>query len=280
MGVTILENEPFHPGFDRMPQQTRSVMPKESDELLINPGMGFQTYQRFNGDPTERRNFWNDDGPVCYKAFTGIVHNNNYPDTSTAYLRWFWERLEPKQGKVRWEIIDRALDEAEKRGQQLHMRIMSHDQTGLLPAWYIEKGRLIEFDGPGRNGRRACIPDYADPFFRSSVEKLVSAAGRRYNLDLQVLGGPGLGYRRDPGRGPAVACIADHGQELRHPGQVARQGVRVPEAAGLSLRRPRDHLAVDAAQAWAFVPAGTGLAQPRRGSVLRRLPPAPAAGQW
>jgi len=181
MGITILENELFHEGFDRMPQRTRSVMPRESDELLINPGMGFQTYQRFNGDPTEKRNFWNDDGPVRYKAFTGIVHNNNYPDTSTAYLRWYWERLEPEQGRYRWEIIDSALAEAEKRGQQLHMRIMSHDQTGLLPAWYLEKGRLLEFDGPGREGRRPCIPDYADPLFRRSMERLVGKAGRRYN---------------------------------------------------------------------------------------------------
>ncbi len=195
MGLTILENEPFHPGFDRMPQETRSVMPGVSDELLINPGMGFETYQRFNGDPTEKRNYWNDDGPTTYSATPKSFGNRNYPDTSLAYVRWFWERLEPEKGKVRWEIIDNALAEAEKRGQQLHMRIMSHDHTGLLPKWYLKKGRLIEFDGPGRDGRRACIPDYADPLFRSSVEKLVSAAGRRYNghpnlfaIDIGTLG--------------------------------------------------------------------------------------------
>ena len=28
-----------------------SVRPEESDELLLNPGKGLATYQRFNGDP-------------------------------------------------------------------------------------------------------------------------------------------------------------------------------------------------------------------------------------
>lgn len=181
MGITILTAEPYHPGFDRVPQRTRSVMPAESDELLINPGMGFQTYQRFNGDATEKRNTWNDDGPTRYNAFTGNLHNRNYPDTSTAYLRWYWARLEPERGRYRWEIIDAALAEAAKRGQQLHMRLMPHDHTGLLPEWYLKKGRVIHFGEPKAGGKRPCIPDYADPLFRQSMEKLVSEAGRRYN---------------------------------------------------------------------------------------------------
>lgn len=181
MGITILKNEKYHEGFDRMPQQTRSVMPAESDELLVNPGMGFQTYQRFNGDPTEKRNYWNDDGPTSYSLTPDSLWNRNYPDTSMAYVRWFWERLEREQGNVRWEIIDNALAEAAKRGQQLHMRIMSHDHAGLLPEWYLKKGRTISFGEPRPDGKRPCIPDYSDPLFRRSVEKLVGEAGRRYN---------------------------------------------------------------------------------------------------
>lgn len=181
MGITILPHEPYHAGFDRMPQRTRSVMPAESDELLINPGMGFQTYQRFNGDPTENRNVWNDDGPTRYRSLAGARHNRNYPDTSTAYLRWYWARLEPEQGRYRWEVIDNAIAEAVRRGQQLHMRMMPHDSTGLLPTWYLKKGRIIPFGEPKADGTRPCIPDYADPLFRVAMEKLVGEAGRRYN---------------------------------------------------------------------------------------------------
>ena len=31
-------------------QNTMKVYPTESDELLLNPGIGFTTFQRFNGD--------------------------------------------------------------------------------------------------------------------------------------------------------------------------------------------------------------------------------------
>ena len=195
MGITILENEPFHAGFDRMPQHLRSVLPGVSDELLINPGMGFETYQRFNGDPTETRNYWDDDGPTCYTATPKIFRNCDYPDTSVAYIRWYWARLEPEQGRYCWEIIDNALAEAARRGQQLHMRIMPHDHTGLLPDWYLRKGRTIEFGTPGEDGRQPCVPDYADPLFRSATESLVAEAGRRYNghpnlfaIDIGTLG--------------------------------------------------------------------------------------------
>lgn len=181
MGITILENERYHEGFERMPQRTRSVMPAESDELLINPGMGFQTYQRFNGDETEKRNFWNDDGPTRYGTLKGSLHNHNYPDTAVAYLRWYWARLEPERGRHRWAVIDNALAEAAKRGQQLHMRLMPHDSTGLLPEWYLQAGRTIPFGDPRPDGRRPCIPDYADPLFRRATEQLVGEAGRRYN---------------------------------------------------------------------------------------------------
>ena len=93
------------------------IRPEDNGEALVNPGMGFATYQRFNGDPTEKDNRWNDDGPTEYAPSPGHTRNQDYPDTSVAYLRWYWARLEPEPQQYRWDIIDRALDEAAARGQ-------------------------------------------------------------------------------------------------------------------------------------------------------------------
>ena len=168
------------------------IQPERSDEILINPGMGFETYERFNGDATETRNYWHDDGPVEYSEFNGSVKNEGHPDTSIAYFRWYWARLEPEEGKIAWDIIDRAIGQARKRGQQLHLRLMPHDQFGLLPAWYVKKGRLIWYKIDGKD---YCIPDYNDPLFHDSMEKLVSQAGERYDghpllyaMDIGTLG--------------------------------------------------------------------------------------------
>jgi hypothetical protein len=152
---------------------------RESDELLTNPGMGFCTAQRFNGDPTEKENRWNDDGPTEYLPFRGSLHNEDFPDTSVAYLRWYWARLEPQRGEYRWDVIDRALAEAGKRGQQLHIRVMPHDKTGIVPQWYKRQGRVIEFTLD--DGRRSCVPDYFDPLFRESTRRLVGQLGERYD---------------------------------------------------------------------------------------------------
>lgn len=155
------------------------AQPEVSDELLINPMMGFETYQRFNGDDTEKDNFWDDDGPTQYTEFSGKLSNDDFPDTSVAYLRWYWERLEPEKGAYRWDIIDRALEQAEKRGQELHIRVMPHDATGIVPEWYKKEGKIIEFDM--KNGKKSCVPDYSDPLFQASTEKLISLLGERYN---------------------------------------------------------------------------------------------------
>jgi hypothetical protein len=161
------------------------VRPRESDEILINPAMGFQTYQRFNGDPIEKKDFWNDDGPTSYSADPPSLKNEDFPDASVAYLRWYWYAIEPEEGRYRWDIIDRALETAKRRGQQLHIRVMPHDHLANLPAWYVQKGRVFRCKLKSAD----CVfPDYDDPLFRSATEKLVSALGARYD------GHPGMAF--------------------------------------------------------------------------------------
>src|SRR5512134_80483 len=84
-------------------QETMTVRPKEIDDVLINPGIGFMTFQRFNGDKLNEGQKWTEGYPIAYQAFDGNLQNENHPMTSLAYFRVYWKFIEPNQGEYRWE---------------------------------------------------------------------------------------------------------------------------------------------------------------------------------
>src|SRR3954463_8151003 len=86
------------------------VRPVEIHDLLVNPGMGIQTFQRFNGDPINPGTRWSEVGPEGKLKAAGA--KPDFPDSSVAYIRWFWSQIEPSAGQYRWDIIDTALDAA------------------------------------------------------------------------------------------------------------------------------------------------------------------------
>src|ERR1017187_8060024 len=91
--------------------QTVVVHPKLIHDVLVNPRMGIQTVQGFNGDAMNSALKWSEEGPTAPLASAGAV---NFPASTIAYCRWFWETLEPEQGRVRWDIIENALAEAHR----------------------------------------------------------------------------------------------------------------------------------------------------------------------
>ena len=93
------------------------VRPKEIDDVLTNPGIGFMTFQRFNGDALNAGLKWTEGFPIAYQDFKGSLENRNHPDTSIAYFRVYWRYLEPEQGKFSWDLFDNALKTAHNRGQ-------------------------------------------------------------------------------------------------------------------------------------------------------------------
>jgi hypothetical protein len=131
------------------------VKPQEIDDVLVNPGMGWTTFHSFQGDP----------------------QNANYPASSIAYFRWYWDQLEPEQGHVRWELIDDAMKTAHERGQTLAFRFMSTDGTQKTPQWLRDLGcKGMEF-----NDGRSWQPDYGDPLYLQYMGRLVREAGERYD---------------------------------------------------------------------------------------------------
>ena len=107
------------------------VRPKEIHAVLVNPGKGIQTFQRFNGQPLNQGFKWSEAGPTS--QLQQAAAPPNFPESSIAYCRWFWNAIEPEPGQFRWSIIDQALKEARQHHQRLAIRIMPYDPGHPLP---------------------------------------------------------------------------------------------------------------------------------------------------
>src|ERR1700722_9872170 len=169
--------------------QTVVVHPKLIDDVLVNPGTGIQTFQRFHGDPLNTGRDWSEEGPTGPAATPGAV---NFPVSTIAYCRWFWETLEPQQGQVRWDIIAGALEEAHKHGQTLAIRLMPYDEKHPLPEWYRKSGAKRV----NAEGAPIWEPDFSDPLYLQYWGSLVKEAGRRFdgNADLDTVDISSVGY--------------------------------------------------------------------------------------
>ena len=179
-------------------QRTNVIRPVEITGVLVNPGMGIQTFQRFNGEalyPTLR---WSEAGPTQKGAASPA--KPDFPATSLAYCRWFWSELEPQPGKYRWEILDNALAEARKHDQTLDIRIMPYDGTHPMPEWYRNSGARRANKSTDRDGE-IWSPDGDDPLYLKHWGALVLAAGARYDghpyldsVDVSTVGYWGEGW--------------------------------------------------------------------------------------
>ena len=95
-------------------QKNVVVRPVEINDVLINPGMGFTTFQMFNGDNLAFHDVLNE---ADINAFGNSISPTNRasPITSIAYFRLQWRLVEPEQSRYRWDFIDALLDTVHKR---------------------------------------------------------------------------------------------------------------------------------------------------------------------
>jgi len=146
-----------------------TAMPEEIDDVLTNPGMGFTTFHKIDGE----------------------MPYDQYPKSSIAYFRWYWRELEPEQGKIKFKEIDALLEVLQANDQKLAFRIMAADagahgleEEAGVPDWLMDlgiKGTWYyndEFDKEHKF--RKFMPDFDDPIFLEHAEKLVNAFGERY----------------------------------------------------------------------------------------------------
>jgi hypothetical protein len=202
-------------------QRIVRVYPKVIDSDLSNPGIGFMTFQRFNGD-TLNDVGWTEGFPIEYQKFDGNLQNKDYPPTTIAYFRIYWRYLEPGQGKYNWNLIDKALKAASERHQSLMLRVAPYgypvNEKTDVPAWYrsmvgYKKNYLPE-------GARWRV-DPEDPRYLKYFGGLIAALGKRYDgnphllsVDLSIVGfwgeGESSNLLTDKTREALINAYTDH----------------------------------------------------------------------
>jgi hypothetical protein len=197
-----------------------TVRPKESDDVLVNPGMGFTTFQRFNGDRLNEGLQWTEGFPIEYQPFTGSLTNRDHPLTSLAYFRVYWKFMEPAAGAYRWDLLDQALATAQARGQTLMLRIAPYgtDTNNDVPAWYraLIAGQAMEKNLPVEKWR--VNPE--NPLYLQRFGGLIRNLGARYDgnphlelVDVSIVGawgeGAGAEALTDATRAALLDCYLD-----------------------------------------------------------------------
>jgi hypothetical protein len=174
--------------------ETVTVRPTEIDDVLINPGIGFTTFQRFNGDTLNAGMGWTEGLPIVYQEFDGDLTNIGYPQTSIAYFRVNWRFLETEPGVYNWQMIDRALETAASRGQTLMLRISPYEagEEKDVPDWYRKMVGPDTLAGSGKHWR----VDPEDPRYVQYFGGMIKAMGERYDghPDLETVDVSFIGY--------------------------------------------------------------------------------------
>src|SRR5215813_3770051 len=147
------------------------VRPKEIQDVLVNPGMGITTFQRFNGQEPNPPLKWSEIGPE--KKLPQAAMKPDFPDTSVSYCRWYWNVLEPERGKYNWAIVDLAIEEARSHGQKLAIRLMPYSNQDPLPEWYRNSGAKRANKDSDQDGK-IWQPDFSDPFYLKYWSELVA----------------------------------------------------------------------------------------------------------
>ncbi len=139
-----------------------TVVPEETDELLSNPGMGWETFHRTR-DKDKNLPAW----------IPSTVH----------YARWGWGTLEPQPGKIDYAFLDKILKETREAGQRLAFRFMCCSTTPgrpYHPAWLKEVGGKILVCDYG-NQKGLLIPDLDDTVVLERHLDFIKRLGARYD---------------------------------------------------------------------------------------------------
>ena len=147
---------------DRQDKNLVTIVPEETDEILANPGMGWETFHQ----PSNRdRNL--------PKWLPSTVH----------YARWGWGELEPKPDTIDTDFLDKVLKDTHSSGQKLAFRVMCCSTTPSQPyhpKWLATVGGkqlACDYEGQGP----LVIPDMDDPIVLERHLSFIKRLGDRYD---------------------------------------------------------------------------------------------------
>jgi hypothetical protein len=122
------------------------VEPRAADITLLNPGRGFTT---------------------TGNTFNETMGNRLHPLSGIHQARWYWDMLEPEEGKINFAMIDSLLDKVARNGEQLNFRVMCQNFDMIIPSWAIKQGIKP--------------PYYDNPVFLEKQGNLIKALAERYD---------------------------------------------------------------------------------------------------
>ena len=151
------------------------VQPKNTDEALINPGMGWVCFHYSN-------RLW------AYGSRTEPGDTLDwFPGASVVYFRLPWCYLEPEEGTYRWDLIDSFAQPWVAQGKRIALRVTACENRFryATPEWVQKagaKGLDYRFSTIGKpSDETLWEPDYLDPVFLEKLDRFLAAMAKRYN---------------------------------------------------------------------------------------------------
>ncbi len=139
-------------------QQMVIVRPEETDEILANPGIGWETFHQ-----TSKQD----------KSLPKWI-----PST-IQYARWGWGELEPQPGKLNTAFLDKVLKETHDSGQKLAFRVMCCSTSKGRPYHPKWCGKELQADYEGQGPFP--IPDMDDPAVLKAHLDFIKRLGEKYD---------------------------------------------------------------------------------------------------
>lgn len=158
------------------------VRPSATEDVFVNPGMGFVHYQYSN-------RLWG------YGTAMGLAADDTLdgaiPGSSVVYFRVNWADVESEDGVYRWDIFDNVAQNWIDRGRQIAFRIVCSDQkTNAVPDWVREagaKGAFYDFEkGYTPITGKFWEPVFDDHVFIDRLGRFIDAFAERYDGDPSV----------------------------------------------------------------------------------------------
>jgi hypothetical protein len=138
------------------------VTPEETDEILANPGMGWETFHRTSTQDKSLPSW-----------IPSTVH----------YARWGWRELEPQPGKIDYAFLDGVLNESREAGQTLAFRVMccsTSPRQPYHPKWLPDIGGKVVTTRYG-TGPELEVPVLDDPQVLAAHLDFIDRLGVRYD---------------------------------------------------------------------------------------------------
>ena len=195
-------------------QSIRTVRPREIDDVLTNPGIGFMTLNRFNGDTLNEGTGWTEGYPIPDYPFRGQLTVPGQPLTTIAYFRVYWKFVEPEQEKYNWAMLDGALEKAAQRGQTLMLRVAPYgtNADNDVPDWY----RALVGDESKKGLPAKWRTDPENSLYVQHFTRLVRALGKRYDghpnlelVDVSIVGAWGEGEYTERLKDTTMRALVD-----------------------------------------------------------------------